>query len=138
MALSAKKILAICVCLIAVRYTDAQVKLPQLIRDSMILQRGAKINVWGWASKGEKVTVKFNSKTYKTTTSDSGKWTLQLPQMKAGGPYTMEISGRNKIILHDILIGDVWLCSGQSNMEHQMKLHAVNYAGEIAMLTIPE
>ncbi len=56
---------------------------------------------------------------------------VMLSKMQAGGPYTMAISGNNKISLHDILIGDAWLCAGQSNMEHQMKLHAVNYATEI-------
>lgn len=116
----------------------AQVKLPRLISDSMVLQRDDKINVWGWASKGEKVTVKFNGKTYKTTTGNDEKWRLQLGPAKAGGPYTMEISGRNKISLHDILIGDVWLCTGQSNMVHQMALHAVLYADEIAKANYPE
>src|SRR6478672_3883501 len=57
---------------------------------------------------------------------------LQLAPMKASGPYTMEISGKNKIVLHDILIGDVWVCAGQSNMEHQMKLHSVYYSKEIS------
>lgn len=111
--------------------TQAQIELPQIIRDSMILQRDSKIKIWGWASNGEKVSVKFNGKTYHAKTND-GKWILQLPAMKAGGPYTMKIAGRNKIVLHDILIGDVWLCAGQSNMEHQMKLHSVKYGDEIA------
>jgi sialate O-acetylesterase len=115
-----------------------QVKLPQMIRDSMILQRDTKINIWGWASKGEKVTVKFNGKTYKTKTGDNGKWMMQLPSMSAGGPYTMDISGKNKITLHDILIGDVWFCSGQSNMVHQMKLHSVRYPDEIVNANYPE
>ena len=65
----------------------------------MVLQRDTKINVWGWASTGEKVTIQFNHKTYKTTTNNKGKWTAQLAPVKAGGPYTMEISGKNKIIL---------------------------------------
>jgi len=103
----------------------------------MVLQRDAKINVWGWASGGEKVSVKFNNKTYKTTTDSEGKWKLQLAPMKAGGPYTMEISGKNKIMLHDILIGDVWLCTGQSNMVHQMALHAIRYADEISNANNP-
>ncbi len=115
-----------------------QVKLPQLLRDSMILQRDMKMNIWGWASKGEKVTVKFNGKTYKTKTGDDGKWMMQLPSMSAGGPYTMDISGKNKITLKDILIGDVWFCSGQSNMVHQMKLHSVKYADEVANANYPE
>ena len=110
----------------------SQIKLPQIIRDSMILQRDIKINVWGWASKGERVSVKFNGKSYHTKTNDEGKWMLQLAPMKASGPYTMEISGKNKIVLHDILIGDVWVCAGQSNMEHQMKLHSVYYSKEIS------
>ena len=65
----------------------------------MILQRDMKINIWGWASKGEKVSVKFNGKTYKTKTGNDGKWMVQLSPMKAGGPYTMDISGKNKITL---------------------------------------
>ena len=115
-----------------------QVKLPHLVRDSMILQRDAKINIWGWASKGEKIIVKFNNKNYKTTTAADGKWIIQLSAMKAGGPYTMEITGSNKILLSDILIGDVWFCSGQSNMVHQMELHSVSYAKEIEQANYPE
>jgi len=117
---------------------NAQVVLPQIIRDSMILQRDARINIWGWASKGEKVKIKFDGKTHQTTTTEDGKWIMQLSPMKAGGPYSMEITGKNKIALHEILIGDVWLCSGQSNMEHQMKLHDINYAAEIAKANYTE
>ena len=116
----------------------SQVKLPQLVRDSMILQRDMKINVWGWASPKEKVSIRFNNKTYKTTTGTDGKWMTQLPPMPAGGPYTMDISGKNKITLNNILIGDVWICSGQSNMVHQMKLHSVRYADEVANVNYPQ
>jgi sialate O-acetylesterase len=116
---------------------SAQVKLPRMIRDSMVLQRDAKINVWGWASKGEKVTVKMNGKTYRTKTGTDGKWMLQLSPMPAGGPYTMDITGKNKLTLHDILIGDVWICSGQSNMVHQMILHSVRYPDEVANANYP-
>ncbi|KAA9035669.1 sialate O-acetylesterase [Ginsengibacter hankyongi] len=133
-----RKIFTVGVCLIATHYASAQVKLPQLIRDSMILQRDAKINLWGWASNGEKISVKFNGKKYKTRTDDNGRWSLQLSSMKAGGPYTMEISGKNKITLHNILVGDVWLCTGQSNMVHQMILHGIRYADEIANANNPE
>lgn len=115
----------------------AQVKLPRIIRDSMVLQRDAKINVWGWASTGEKVTIQFNHKTYKTTTNNKGKWTAQLAPVKAGGPYTMEISGKNKIVLTNILVGEVWLFSGQSNMEHLMRQHDVIYANEISKANNP-
>lgn len=116
----------------------SQVKLPQLIRDSMILQRNSKINIWGWASNGEKVTITFNGKNYKAVTGENGKWAIRLRPAKAGGPYSMEISGKNKLKLNDILIGDVWLCSGQSNMVHQMELHKYTYAKEIAEANYPE
>lgn len=133
-----KLFIPLCFSLLLSGVINAQIKLPQLVRDSMVLQRDMKINIWGWASKGEKVTVKFNGRTYKTKTAGSGKWMLQLASMKAGGPYTMEISGKNKITLQDILIGDVWFCSGQSNMVHQMGLHSVRYANEIANADYPE
>src|SRR6185436_17004621 len=116
----------------------AQVRLPRLVRDSMILQRDSKINIWGWAAKNEKITIKFNNKTYKTSANTDGNWLIQLQPMKAGGPYTMDISASNKISLKDILIGDVWFCSGQSNMVHQMGIHDVLYAKEIAEANDPQ
>jgi sialate O-acetylesterase len=117
---------------------DAQVRLPRLVRDSMILQRDANIKIWGWASKNEKIALKFNGRSYKTRTDDHGNWFVLLSPMKAGGPYTMEISAGNKISLKDILIGDVWVCSGQSNMVHQMNIHDVTYAKEIAEANNPQ
>jgi sialate O-acetylesterase len=110
---------------------EAQVRLPRIIRDSMVLQRDAKLNIWGWASPKEKITVRFNNKNFKTTTTADGKWQIQLPPMKAGGPYTMEITASNKILLKEILLGDVWFCSGQSNMVHQLNIHDVTYENEI-------
>jgi sialate O-acetylesterase len=117
---------------------SAQVRLPRLIRDSMVLQRDAKINVWGWAAAGEKINIKFNNKTLKATAGTNGKWAAQLPSMKAGGPYTMQIDASNRIVLKDILIGDVWFCSGQSNMVHQMDLHKETYADDIANAKYPQ
>jgi sialate O-acetylesterase len=110
----------------------AQIKLPSLICDSMVLQRDTKLKLWGWASPGEKVTVSFNRKHQSTVTGADGKWLLKFPAMKAGGPYTMKLKGKNTILLNGVLIGDVWLCSGQSNMVHQMKLHNITYASDIA------
>jgi sialate O-acetylesterase len=116
---------------------SAQVRLPRLVRDSMILQRDAPIKIWGWASKNEKVTVKFNGRSYKTKAGGDSRWSVLLQATKAGGPYTMEIAGSNKIVLKDILIGDVWLCSGQSNMVHQMNIHDVTYAKDIEEANYP-
>lgn len=117
---------------------SAQIKLPRLVRDSMVLQRDSKINLWGWAGKGEKITIQFGGKKVRTTAGADGKWTATLPPMKAGGPYTMELSASNKITLKDILVGDVWLCSGQSNMVHNMGLHSETYGGDIAAANYPQ
>lgn len=116
----------------------AQVKLPRIIRDSMILQRDEKVNVWGWASAGEKVKVKFNGKSYQTKADANGNWKVQLPPTKAGGPHTINIAASNKISLKEILFGDVWFCSGQSNMVHQLNIHDVTYAKEIAEANDPQ
>ena len=118
--------------------TAAQVKLPKLFSDSMVLQRDSKVNVWGWATANEKVIVKFNNKSYKTKADDSGKWRVVLPATNAGGPHTIIITGKNKITLKEILFGDVWFCSGQSNMVHQMNIHDVTYAKEIAEANYPQ
>jgi len=133
-----KIITALCFSFVIMQAPTAQVRLPRLIRDSMILQRDSKINIWGWASKNEKVRINFNGKNFKTTANTDGKWLLQLPPMKAGGPYSMHIDASNHLVINNILIGDVWLCSGQSNMVHQMKLHSVRYADEIASANYPE
>ncbi|HET6994313.1 MAG TPA: sialate O-acetylesterase, partial [Chitinophagaceae bacterium] len=126
------------VLLIVAIESTAQVRLPRLVRDSMVLQRDSRVNIWGWASKNEKISIKFNGKTYKTKTGADGKWLIVLPSTKAGGPYTMDIAGSNKITLKEILVGDVWICSGQSNMVHQMNIHDVTYAKDIAEANYPQ
>ena len=110
----------------------ADVRLPQLIADNMILQRGIELKLWGWASPGEKVTVNFNSKKGTAVTNADGRWSLTLPAMKAGGPYTMIIRGKNEIALKNIMLGDVWFCSGQSNMTILMERVKEKYPDEIA------
>ncbi|RYE11497.1 MAG: sialate O-acetylesterase [Sphingobacteriaceae bacterium] len=116
----------------------AQVRLPQLVNDNMVLQRDAKVNIWGWATAGEKVSVKFNGKSYHTTTKADGKWIIVLSPAKAGGPYTMDISASNHIILKNILMGDVWFCSGQSNMTVLMERVKEKYPDEIAQANYPQ
>ncbi|MEO5685450.1 MAG: sialate O-acetylesterase [Chitinophagaceae bacterium] len=118
--------------------THAQLRLPALVRDSMVLQRDAKINIWGWAAKGQQIKVQLNGKTVNATTDANGKWLAILPAMKAGGPFTMNIVAEKTITLKNILLGDVWICSGQSNMVHQMELHNITYANEIASANYPE
>ncbi len=118
--ISSKKELSFFIFFFVLTTSFSQVKLPQIIRDSMILQRDAKIKIWGWAAANEKVNISFNKKKFSTKANADGKWMTWLPAMKAGGLYTMDITTSNKISLKDILIGDVWLCSGQSNMEYQL------------------
>jgi len=138
MTLTQKICALLCLSLFTAPLLFSQIRLPRLIRDSMVLQRDAKIKIWGWASAGEKVQVKFNGKTSKTTAGADGKWSIILPPMKAGGPYTMNIDGNNHLVIGNILLGDVWICSGQSNMVHQMELHSIRYAQEIAEANYPE
>lgn len=108
-----------------------EVRLPGLISDGMVLQRNAKVKIWGWALPDEKIAINFKGKKYNTTTSKCGKWAITLSPMKAGGPFNMKINGSNNIIIKDILIGDVWICSGQSNMEISMKRVSPLYESEI-------
>ena len=78
----------------------------------MVLQQGMEIPVWGWAKKGEKITVSFNNSTVRTTTGKDGKWRVKLPVQEYGGPFLLTVSGKNTIVFNNILIGDVWVCSG--------------------------
>lgn len=101
-------------------FANANVKMPLLFSDGMVLQRNKIIPIWGWADPNEKVEVRFN-KQIKTVFADkNGKWTIGLNAEKAGGPFELTITGNNKIIIKDVLVGEVWICSGQSNMEFQM------------------
>lgn len=114
------------------------VRLPGIISDGMVLQRHAAINIWGWASNGEKIKIRFIGKTYRTVTDSEGKWKIVLPGIKAGGPYTMDIIGNNAVSVKDILIGDVWFCSGQSNMVLPMERVKERYPEVIASANYPE
>lgn len=106
----------------------AAVTLPQLFQSGMVMQRGKPIPVWGKADAGENVTVSFNGKTYRTIADANGCWRIDLPKMKAGGPYALKV---NEVELKDVLIGDVWLCSGQSNIDVTIERVYPQYVREI-------
>ena len=96
----------------------ANVTLPDIIGDSMVLQRGRAMPVWGKADPGEVVRVRFGNETKKTTADKDGRWRVNLDALHANStPATMIISGKNNIELKNILVGEVWLVSGQSNMQ---------------------
>ncbi|MBN1341595.1 MAG: sialate O-acetylesterase [Phycisphaerae bacterium] len=96
---------------------SADVRLPHIIGSHMVLQQDKPLPIWGWADPGEKVTVKLGDREKSATTNEHGRWAVRFPAMKAGGPIEMTVSGKNTLKLTDILIGEVWVCSGQSNME---------------------
>ncbi|MBT9394595.1 sialate O-acetylesterase [Hymenobacter sp. NST-14] len=123
--------------LAAVNGATAQVSLPRLVSNGMVLQRDQPVRVWGWAAKGEKVNVAFQGKTYQATTGPDGQWRVTLPALKAGGPYAMTIKASNQLELTDILVGDVWLLSGQSNMETPMSRLRDKYPAVIAAAANP-
>lgn len=99
--------------------TFANVTLPNIFSDNMVLQRNAEVKIWGFANPQEEVVItpSWNNQQYKIKASNQAKWEIVIPTPKEGGPYTISIKGYNEIILKNILIGEVWICSGQSNME---------------------
>jgi sialate O-acetylesterase len=136
--ISIQQLIASLILLLLSICVHGNVKLPVLVSDGMVLQRDSKINIWGWGSPGEKVRIKFNNKTFSAVTDYKGNWVIVLPPIKAGGPYLMEVKGNNSIIIKDILIGDVWFCSGQSNMVLTMERVKEKYPDDIARADYPE
>ncbi|MBA3698203.1 MAG: sialate O-acetylesterase [Planctomycetes bacterium] len=115
---------------------QAAVALASPFTDHAVLQRGQPIPVWGTADVGEKVTVTFDGQTKTVTAGDDKKWLIKLDAHTAGGPYDLTIAGTNTITLTDILVGEVWVCSGQSNMEWTVK-NSNNADAEIAAANFP-
>ena len=107
---------------------EAKVTLPALFTDGMVLQRGTPVPVWGWADAGEEVVVEWGKKIYTAIADEQGRWRVDLPKMKAGGPYTMRVAD---VTLSDVWVGDVWLCSGQSNIDITVERVYPQYPEEI-------
>jgi len=126
------------VAMLAANSARADVKLPAVISDHMVLQQGMAVPIWGWADAGEEVTVTFGPQKQTTKADDKGHWQVKLASLTASDkPAELTVTGKNKIELKDILVGEVWVCSGQSNMS--FSLHgAVNSAKEIAEANYPE
>lgn len=122
------RILFLLTAIFAISFAEAKIKLPALVSDGMVLQRNQKLKIWGYADPGEKVSVAFLNKSYAAVADKNGNWDIMLPELKAGGPFVMTV---NEITLKNILIGDVWVASGQSNMELPMRRLKPLYANEI-------
>ena len=118
----------------------ADITLPKIFGNNMVLQRNKPISVWGWAAPNEKIMVQFNKQTKNTTANKAGKWQLFLASENAGGPFKLSVKGNNEVNLQNILVGEVWVCSGQSNMEMPIagwgKIN--NYQNEIKEANYPQ
>jgi sialate O-acetylesterase len=130
-----KRTLLIGAALLCISWAEAKVSLPQLFQSGMVMQRNKAIPVWGKADAGESVTIQFNKKQYTTTADANGKWRIDLPKMKAGGPYTLEVKSEGvnseKLVLDNVMIGDVWLLSGQSNIDVHIERVYPQYVQEV-------
>lgn len=122
--------------MVSVQALIADVRLPQIFSNGMVLQRHQPIAVWGWADPGEQVKVSLNKQQQETTADSKGKWKLALSPEEAGGPFQLVVSGKNTLKLSDVLIGEVWICSGQSNMEWSVA-NSDNAEQEIARANSP-
>ncbi|TDH26635.1 sialate O-acetylesterase [Segetibacter sp. 3557_3] len=121
-------------CLFLLTTLHAKVRLPALISDNMVLQQKSKVALWGWAERGEKVTItgSWNNKSITTTTGTNGKWQASISTTAAGGPYQLTFKGSNILNVQNVLLGEVWLASGQSNMEFFVsKTRNASYTGVI-------
>jgi len=115
---------------------EANVKPARIFSSNMVLQQGQENPIWGWADKGEKISINFAGKTISLKADKAGKWSAKLPSLDYGGPYEMIIKGKNSIHFDNILIGEVWVCSGQSNMEFIVN-SSIHAKDEIAAANFP-
>src|SRR3984885_4733423 len=121
----------------------AEVRLASVITDHAVLQRDAPIHLWGEASPAEKITIHFHDQSVATTASHLGLWEAWLMPETAGGPFTLTVRGTSELTRSDLLVGDVWFASGQSNMEMPLAgfpptAHITNAAQEIAQADLPK
>jgi len=123
--------------LLSVNILMADVRLPQIFANGMVLQRNQPIAVWGWADPGEQVTVTLNNQQKQATAGADGTWKLALSNEQAGGPFELVVKGKNTVTLSDVLIGEVWVCSGQSNMQWTVG-NSNNAEQEVASANYPQ
>src|ERR1700731_344141 len=115
----------------------ADVRLPHIFGTHMVLQRDKPVRFWGSADPDEKVKVSIGKASGETTADKQGKWSIELPAISAGSPIDVTIEGKNSVVLHDVLVGEVWLCSGQSNMQWPVSM-VTHASKEIAEAKHPQ
>ena len=116
---------------------QAEVRLPAIISDNMVLQQGTKVRIWGNATAGERVTVTFQNKSAETVADAQGRWQVFIGPLKSGGPAELTVKGNNTLTIKNVLVGEVWLCSGQSNMEWPLA-NTIGGAETVAQANYPE
>lgn len=119
--------------------SNSKIVLPEIFSDNMVLQQNSKVAIWGWAEAGQtvKIVASWNNDTVKAVANNSAKWETNLSTINAGGPYNIEIIGSNKHVLKNVMLGEVWLCSGQSNMEWSVNAKIMNGEEEAALANFP-
>jgi sialate O-acetylesterase len=125
------------ICLLLAENSYCQIQLPRLISDGAVLQRERPLPLWGWTSPNESVTLTLGENSYNTRADAEGNWKIELPAQRAGGPHELHFIGANEIVIKNILFGDVWICSGQSNMELSMERVKEKYPDVIANANNP-
>ena len=116
---------------------SAQIRLPRLISDGVVLQRDQDLELWGWASPDERIRIEVAGQKLRTRADGEGKWSVQLPAQPAGGPFELQLSGKNEVTVSNVMFGDVWVCSGQSNMTIPMERVKEVYPEDIATANEP-
>jgi len=131
-------LIAMLLVMVGAHAVEADIRLPAVVGDNMVLQRGIEVPLWGWADPGEEVrlSVSWHRMERRTTAGADGKWTFTVKTPPAGGPYEITLAGKNTVTLKNVMAGEIWVCSGQSNME--WPLHSVNNAeAELAAADYP-
>lgn len=140
MKLKLKSILLLAFCVAIFSVVKANISIPDIFSSNMVLQQKSEVKIWGWAKPGEPVNLKADwlEKNLETKADNQGTWSLLLKTPEAGGPYTVSLKGYNEINFENVLIGEVWLCSGQSNMEWSANSGIVNKDEEITKANYPK
>lgn len=115
----------------------AQIRLPRLISDGMVLQREQNLKIWGWAAPQENISLRFKDKNYRSKADQQGNWSITLPPQAAGGPFELALKGSNELTIRDVYFGDVWICAGQSNMVLPMERVKERYMADIEQANYP-
>lgn len=116
-----KIMIALVVLLCASTTAMAEIQVARVFGDNMVLQRNEVVTIWGWGTPGERLTLTINDQEFEGRVDKDGSWSIEVDEFSAGGPYEMEIKGQNSITLKNVMFGEVWLCSGQSNMQYTLR-----------------